>query len=122
MSVGVSGALGKATYTRLLGKYGSNTQVSLTSFPAATFDIITQERTDGIPVNTPLIAMISEYDDNELDDTLIVEGDLKLDVDSTITIDKTMRFDIEGDTYRIVNIKRIRPSSILIGYQIQVRR
>jgi len=122
MSTGVAGALGKETFTRLIGKYGSNTEVVLTSFPAATFDIITQERTDGVPVNTPIIAMISEYDEEELDGTVIVEGDLKLDVDSTVIIDKTMRFDLDGGTYRIINIKKIKPSTVLVGYQIQVRR
>ena len=122
MTTGVSGALGKEMFTRLIGGYGNKTEVTLTSFPASTFDILTQERTDGVPVQTLITAMISEYDENEIDDTVIVEGDLKVSVDSTTAIDKTMRIDFDGGTYRIVNIKKIKPSVELIGYQLQVRR
>ena len=122
MTSGASGALGKELYTRLIGKYGTNTEVVLTSFPAAVFDIVNQDRTDGLPVQTPIIAMVSEYDEGEIDGTVIVEGDLKFDVDSTVIIDKTMRFDFDGNTYRIINIKQIKPGSVLVGYQIQVRR
>ena len=119
---GISGSVGKEMFTRLLGKYGSSTEVTLTSFPASTFDILTQERTDGTPVITPLVAMISEYDDNEIDDSLILEGDLRIDVYSGVIIDKTMRIDIGTATYRIINIKKVKPATKILGYQLQVRR
>lgn len=108
----------RATATRLLTENGA--QYTLTRGGAV------QRDENGREVKTPAVSatvtgVITEYQPREIDNSLVLTGDIKL----TATYETEIRIDdlivIDGRTYRVEQPNPVKPGKVLISYKVQLR-
>jgi hypothetical protein len=64
-----------------------------------------------------------DYNRNEIDGVIIAKGDIRLILNATDTApsvsDTTV---IDGDTYRVMSIKKTAPAGTVVAYELQLRK
>lgn len=70
----------------------------------------------------PMKAVITQYTTNELIEGVINFGDQKALIETDLIPSKTWTVEHFGDTYKIVNIKRITTQNAIVTYTLQLRK
>lgn len=107
--------------TRLLNKF-SGGSVTLRE-RSLTKNRVTLATTTGAATDTVLSAVVTRYNQNEIDGTLILATDLKIISDAVTTISKSDAdlIMVGGEAHRIVSIRKIDPAGTVLAYVIQAR-
>lgn len=108
----------RATATRLLTENGA--QYVLTRGGTV------QRDENGREVKTPAVTatvtgVITEYQPREIDNSLVLTGDIKLAAtfETEIRVDDVI--DIDGRKYRVMQPNPVKPGKVLISYNVQLR-
>ena len=84
-------------------------------------DFITSIRSSDTLVETDLLSIVTDYETDRVDGTLIQGNDLKIICDSSVAISKDNTLKIGTDIYQIVSIRKVNFAGILVGYVLQAR-
>lgn len=108
----------RATATRLLTENGVH--YTLTRGGTVSRD------DNGREIKTPAISasvtgVITEYQPREIDNSLVLTGDIKLTATFETEIRSGDQIVIDGRTYRVVQPNPVKPGNVLISYKVQLR-
>lgn len=108
----------RATATRLLTENGKI--YPLTRGGTTTRDQFGKEVTTPA-VNGTVTGVITEYSAREIDGSLIATGDKKLAATFETEVRIDDRIEIDGKKWRVVQPNPVKPTDVLISYNIQLR-
>ncbi|MGB3255155.1 hypothetical protein [Buttiauxella gaviniae] len=108
----------RATATRLLTENGA--QYTLTRGGTV------QRDENGREVKTPAVSstvtgVITAYQPREIDNSLVLTGDIKLTATFETEIRSGDLIAIDGRTYRVVQPNPVIPGKVIISYKVQLR-
>lgn len=112
----------QATAQRLITKFGKDWAIRRNV--KGTYNPSTNTRTTTSTENHTVKAVKTEYKNYQVDGEVIKRGDFKLLVEAkglSITPSTDDEIVDGTDIYQIINIKEIKPATITIYYEIQVR-
>ena len=87
-------------------------------------NLVTLVSTAGSDTDTTLVAVESQYRQDEIDGTLVLEGDRRFFCDSAKAVEKDNGDEvvIGGETWRIQSVRPISPAGTVLGYWVQCRK
>ena len=103
---------------RLLEKRGSD--LSFTRQVGGSYNAQTGTVTGGTPTTIPFRGVFINYDDRNIDGTLVQTGDRRLLVSATSIGSPPAQGDVVSG-HRVVNVRAIAPKGVAIAYTCQVR-
>ncbi|RTL04574.1 hypothetical protein EKK58_10265 [Candidatus Dependentiae bacterium] len=112
----------QATAQRLITKFGKDWVLKRTI--KGTYNPSANTRSTDSTTNYTAKAVRTEYKNYQVDGEVIQRGDFKLLMEAKgLSVVPSVEDEIVdgSDTYQIINIKEIKPSTITIYYEIQVR-
>ncbi|MEE7442672.1 hypothetical protein MOR12E_28875 [Methylobacterium oryzae] len=75
----------------------------------------------GAPVDTPIMAVVTQYREKEIDGEIIKRGDVRILI-AGVKPDKD-NFILDGvDTYTAVNVETLKPGDLALLYKVQARK
>lgn len=110
----------KASASRLLQSYGQ--QVSFSRPTDSSFDPVTGVTTPGVPVTFSGYGAVFDYSDDELIDTLIERGDIRLVLEAGNVPEINDEVTIGSTVYRVMNVLTTSPGGTDVKYDLQLRK
>ena len=101
---------GRQTPLQIIRNTGRSVSSVTGQFVAGTSDFV------------PVTGIVSPYKKSQRSDVDIQDGDLMVIIDSQVEPLSSDSFLIDGDSYAVIGIERIRPSYKTLLYKVQVRR
>ena len=109
-----------ATALRLLTKFG--TTVTITRTTGQSIDPVTGVVTPGTTANLSTTGLLKKYPDDLMDGTRIMTGDRSLILSNEVEPLLTDNPVIGGESWSVVSIETVKPTSVALVYFVQVRK
>lgn len=112
-------AKSRATAERLIARFGTAGAIRRTVQSGPSYDPVLTD------TDYPCTLVTLEYDDRDIDGTLVRTTDKKIYVSTAglaITLDKSDKVIAGGEVYAIENLKPLSPAGIVVYYEVHGRR
>lgn len=107
------------TFTRLIDRF-SEVDINITRVTG--FTVVDGVDVPGVPVVTPVPAIVNPYNESQINNTTILTGDLQLYINHKFKPLADDTFTVDGKDYKVVSPQTYQPSLTTLGYRVQVRK
>lgn len=105
----------------LLAEFGQD--VTLATVTQGTYDVNTGTTTDSTVTQSGLKAVVTKYNQAEIDGTKILQGDCKVIIESAATPSvNSIVTTADGTVFTVIDFVKIAPSGEVVIYKLQVRK